>query len=96
MTAAAPRIPYELVQVIRALDDGTRTIAEIWRCAGDAAETLRLAQPSYQQVRVIVHEVRGRAWDGATLGSAARVALEVALRLRAPEAFVEHVASRNW
>lgn len=81
----------ELIDAIGMLDDGVMPIADVWRLAGDAAAALRVPQPSYQQVRLWVHELRGLEHTGPTFGSTARVAAEVALRLRPPEALIEHI-----
>jgi len=93
---AAPRIPPELIDAIGCFDDGSLPIAELWRLSGVAAVRLGVPQPSYQQVRLWVHEIRGGGWNGPTWGSAAKVAVEVALRLKPPEALVEHVAGDEW
>jgi hypothetical protein len=46
--------------VIDRVDDGTLSIAEICRRAGEAADALRLTRPSYEQVRTLVHLHRSR------------------------------------
>lgn len=83
------------MDAIGLLDDGVMPIADVWRLAGDAAAALGVPQPSYQQVRLWVHELRGCAPTGPTFGSTARVAAEVALRLKPPEALIEHMAE-EW
>jgi len=58
LTKCGPRIDERLVAAIARLDDPTRPIAETNRRVGVVAEGLGLIRPSYQQVRVIVHQVR--------------------------------------
>jgi hypothetical protein len=47
-----------LIEMLRRLDDRTRPIAETYRELADLAELLDFSRPSYQQVRVHVHELR--------------------------------------
>jgi hypothetical protein len=58
LTRCGPRIDERLVAAIARLDDRTLPIAETNRRLGVVAEGLGLIRPSYQQVRVIVHELR--------------------------------------
>jgi hypothetical protein len=58
LTICGPRIDERLVAAIARLDDPTLPIAETNRRLGVVAEGLGLVRPSYQQVRVIVHELR--------------------------------------
>jgi len=58
VTICGPRIDERLVAAIARLDDPTLPIAETNRRLGVVAEGLGLIRPSYQQVRVIVHELR--------------------------------------
>jgi hypothetical protein len=88
VTDAAPRIDERLVAALARLDDPEKPIAETWRRLGAVATSLGLAGPSYQQVRVLVHELRGRRRD-PSVGS---VLLDVALRNRPPEAFLDALA----
>ena len=72
------------------LDDPTVPIAETNRRVGLVAEGLGLKRPSYQQVRVIVHELRSRRRSlalGETL-------VDIAFRYRPPEAFIDYLARR--
>jgi hypothetical protein len=85
---AAPRIDERLVAALARLDQPGRPIAETHRRVGRIAEELGLSRPSYEQARVIVHELRSRnrGWEvGATL-------LDVVLRTRPPEALLEALA----
>jgi hypothetical protein len=58
LTTCGPRIDERLVAALARLDDPTLPIAETNRRLGVVAEGLGLTRPSYQQVRVIVHELR--------------------------------------
>ena len=60
LTTCGPRIDERLVAAIARLDDPTLPIAETNRRLGMVAEGLGLIRPSYQQVRVIVHELRSQ------------------------------------
>ncbi|HEY7706051.1 MAG TPA: hypothetical protein VH968_02640 [Gaiellaceae bacterium] len=63
-------------------------IAEVSRRVGDEAHRLGLTRPSYQRVRVLVHESR-RLRRGPTTAS---VLMDVAFRVRPPEAIVDHLS----
>lgn len=60
LTISGPRIDERLVGALARLDDPTLPIAETNRRLGVVAEGLGLIRPSYQQVRVIVHELRSQ------------------------------------
>lgn len=60
LTRCGPWIDERLVAALARLDDPTLPIAEINRRLGVVAEGLGLIRPSYQQVRVIVHELRSQ------------------------------------
>ena len=60
LTTCGPRIDERLVAAIARIDDPTLPIAETNRRLGVVAEGLGLIRPSYQQVRVIVHEHRSQ------------------------------------
>jgi len=60
LTICGPRIDERLVAALAKLDDPTLPIAETNRRLGVIAESLGLIRPSYQQVRVIVHELRSQ------------------------------------
>jgi hypothetical protein len=88
MTKQAPRIDEKLVGALARLDDPTVPIAEVNRRIGDVAEALGQKRPSYEQVRVVVHELRRRE-RSPRLG---KVLLEIALRDRPPDALLDHLA----
>jgi hypothetical protein len=56
----APAILPALLALADELDDGSRSIAEVWRELGVAARAQRLFQPSYESVRRLVHTIRAR------------------------------------
>lgn len=88
MTAAGPRITGRLLQELRRLDDRRLPIAEVCRRVGEAAERLGRPRPSYEQVRVLVHEWRRLSARPTT----AEVAADVVFRVRPPEALLDHVS----
>jgi len=66
---SAADIDARLLALLEKLDDGTLSIAEINRRVGAAAEEAGVLRPSYERVRVLVHESRERGWRaGPTLG----------------------------
>jgi hypothetical protein len=87
VTRQAPKIDEKLVGALARLDDPTLPIAEINRRIGVVAEHLGLVRPSYQQVRVIVHELR-RNERSPKLGE---TLLEIAFRSRPPSAFLDYL-----
>lgn len=85
MAAAAPRIGPSLWAAIERLDDERLPIAEVYRRVAAVAELIGLARPSYERVRVLVHEHRRRG----LAPSAGQLLLEVGFRARPPEALLE-------
>jgi hypothetical protein len=83
----APKIDEKLVGALARLDDPTLSIAEINRRLGEIAEHLGLVRPSYQQVRVIVHELR-RNERSPQLDE---TLLDVAFRNRPPTALLDYL-----
>jgi hypothetical protein len=88
MTSFAPRISHRLLEAIVRLDDPAIPIAEVSRRVGAEAERLGLRRPSYQRVRELVHESRRLRAGPTTVG----VLVDVAMRVRPPDAFLQHVA----
>jgi hypothetical protein len=76
------------MDVILKLDDPFVPIAEICRLVGERADRLGIARPSYERIRLVVRQARERGRDP----SAASVLVDVALRARPPEAFLDHVS----
>jgi hypothetical protein len=58
MPAAAPRIDARLIAALKRLDQPDLAIADLHRRVGALAQEIGLTRPSYQQVRVILHELR--------------------------------------
>jgi hypothetical protein len=84
----APRIDSRLVAALIRIDDPKVPIAETNRRLGRLAFDLGLPKPSYQQVRLLVHDIRGRK-RGAGIGE---LLLDLALRTRSPEEILEVLA----
>jgi hypothetical protein len=87
-TRSAARVSPRLLEALGRLDNPALPIAEVHRRLGKEAERLGIARPSYERVRVLVHELR-RLRRGP---STASVLIDVALRARPPQAFLEHVS----
>jgi hypothetical protein len=86
----APRTDLRLVAALARLDDRKRPIADTNRQLGAVVAHLGLPQPSYEQVRRLVHELRaGRSDARVTVGE---VLLDIAFRARPPIALVELLA----
>ena len=88
MAIFAARLDGELLDELQRIDDGTMAIAEVCRRLGSAADRLGLPRPSYERVRVLVHEARTQH----AYPSTASVLADVALRARPPEALLDHLA----
>jgi hypothetical protein len=84
----APRIPRPLLDEIERQSVRAVPIAEMNRCVGRTAAEMGLYRPSYEQVRVLVHTARRLRRQGRAPVST--VALEVAFRVRPPEAILLH------
>ena len=85
MSSQAPRIGPTLLAAIERLDDDSVPIAEINRRVGALADGLGIARPSYEQIRVLVHEHRRRG----LAPTAGQILLDVAARSRPPEALLD-------
>jgi hypothetical protein len=84
----APRISPRLIEAIARFDKPPLPIAETSRRIGREAERLGLPRPSYERIRELVHELR-RLRRGPTTAS---VLLDVAFRVRPPEAVLDHIS----
>lgn len=84
MPPSAPRIDARLLAALARLDQGG-SIADTHRRLGELASRLALPRPSYEQVRVLVHEHR----RGGAAPGAGEILLDVAVRARPPEALLE-------
>jgi len=88
MLSFAPRIPRRLLDEIERQSRRAVPIAEMNRCVGRAVAQMGLYRPSYEQVRVLVHMARRFRRQGRKPVST--VALQVALRVRPPDAILLH------
>ena len=88
MVQCAPRIDARLVGAIARIDDGRRPIAETYREVSVIAEKLGLARPSYEQVRIVLHQLRARKRDPAI----GQILLDISFRRRPPEALLHAVS----
>jgi hypothetical protein len=87
MAPCAPRIDSRLVAAIAHLDDRRNPIAETNRRIGALAGDLGLLRPSYEQIRLLVHEHR----RGLLRPTAGAILLDIAFRVRPPEALLEYL-----
>jgi hypothetical protein len=83
----APRLPQALLEAIVRFDDRTHPIAETCRRVGAEADRLGLTRPSYQRIRVLVHESRRIRRSSST----AALLWSLTLPLRSPEELVERI-----
>jgi hypothetical protein len=88
MATSAARLTPRLLAALVRLDDPSVPIAEVCRRIGAEAERLGVPRPSYERIRVLVHESR-RLRRGP---STANVLVDVALRARPPDAVVKHLS----
>jgi hypothetical protein len=72
------------------LDDPSVPIAETYRRVADEAERLGLTRPSYERIRVLVHQ--SRRWKRDRGPSTTSVLVDVAFRVRPPEAVLDHLS----
>ena len=70
---------------IERLDDDSLPIAEVNRRVGALASQLGFVRPSYEQIRVLVHEHREQGFAP----TAGQILLDVALKTRPPHALLE-------
>jgi hypothetical protein len=79
MVASAVRTDVRVVRFIRRLEPRSASIAAVVRATGSFCEKSDLTRPSYEQIRLLVHEARDRR---ERRQAAARLVLEVDLRAR--------------
>lgn len=84
----APRISPRLRDEIDRLAGQPLRAADICRAVGKTADELGFRRPGYEQVRRLAKESRRRPRRIST----GEVLLDVALRVRPPDAFLKHVA----
>jgi hypothetical protein len=80
----SPRLLEALVKA----DDPSVPIAETCRRVGREADRIGVARPSYERVRLLVHESR-RIRRGP---STASVLVDVTFRARPPDALLDHIS----
>ena len=85
----APRVSHRLLAALVRLDDRALSIAEIHRRLGLEADRMRLTRPSYQRVRVLLHQARSIRHRRPSTG---QVLVEIAFRARPPAALLDHLA----
>jgi hypothetical protein len=90
MPTAAARISDRLYKRLVKLDDESVPIAETYRHVAAEAERLGLARPSYERIRVLVHQ--SRRWKRNRGPSTGSVLVDVAFRLRPPEAVLDQLS----
>jgi hypothetical protein len=91
VVSCAPRLDARLIAAIANLDNRNRPIAETYRGVAAVAEGLGLLRPSYEQVRRLIHEIRGRRRD-PVIG---QLLLDIASQRRPPEALVAALAGNH-
>lgn len=87
MPASAPRLSPRLVDAIERLDDRRVPIAEVARRVGREADRLGLPRPSYERIRLLVHEFRRIRAEPSTAG----VVVDVAFRARPLDHLERHL-----
>jgi hypothetical protein len=90
VTRLAARIPEPLYRRLVKLDDESVPIAETYRRLAAEAERRGLTRPSYERVRVLVHQ--SRRWRRNRGPSTASVLVDVAFRLRPPKAVLDQLS----
>jgi hypothetical protein len=83
VVASAPTIGPRLLAALVRLDNPHRPIAETNRRLGMVADHLAVPRPSYEQVRVLIHDLRTCR---LTVPPACDLLLDIAFRSRPPEA----------
>jgi hypothetical protein len=83
----APRISQRLIEAVVQFDSRTHPIAETCRRVGAEADRLGLTRPSYQRIRVLVHESR-RIRRAPT---ATELLWNMTLPLRTPEELIDRL-----
>jgi hypothetical protein len=87
---SAAHIPERLYRRLEKLDDQAVPIAETYRRLATQAEEWGLARPCYERVRTLVHQ--SRRWKRSRGPSTSTVLLDVAFRVRPPEAVLDHLS----
>jgi hypothetical protein len=83
---AAARISPQLYAALVRLDDEAVPIAEVYRRVGAEADRLEHPRPSYERIRVLVHELREEQRPEPGYGG---VLLDIAIRARPARAIYD-------
>ena len=83
MYAAAPRLDPRLLRAVVRLDDPSVPIAKIYRRSRKHAARLGIPRPSYECVRLLIHDARS---ERARRRANRETLIRVALYLDGPEA----------
>jgi hypothetical protein len=90
MPSFAARVTERLYRRLIELDDDGVPVAETYRRVAAEAERMGLTRPSYERIRVLVHQ--SRRWHRSRGPSTTSVLVDVAFRVRPPEAVLDHVS----
>jgi hypothetical protein len=90
MPTAAARVTERLYKRLLTLDDDSVPIAETYRRVAEEAERMGLTRPSYERIRILVKQ--SRRWSRSRGPSTTSVLVDVAFRVRPPEAVLDHLS----
>ena len=90
MRSFAARVTERLYRRLVELDDEGVPIAETYRRVAAEAERMGLTRPSYERIRVLVRQ--SRRWNRSRGPSTTSVLVDVAFRVRPPEAVLDHIS----
>ena len=90
MVTSAARISDRLYKRLVELDDPGVPIAETYRRVAAEAERLGLTRPSYERIRVLIQQER--RWKRNRGPSTTSVLIDVAFRVRPPEAVLDQLS----
>jgi hypothetical protein len=88
MTRIAPRIDARLRAGLERIAAEQPSIAETCRRVGALADELGVSRPSYERIRVLVHEHKLRGLGPST----GEILLDIAARSRPPDALLKHLS----
>jgi hypothetical protein len=90
MPTLAARVTEQLYRRLVKFDDDRVPIAETYRRVATEAERMGLTRPSYERIRVLVHQ--SRRWNRNRGPSTTSVLIDVAFRVRPPEAILDQLS----
>ncbi len=85
MPSAAPRIDSRLIAAMERFDQPGLAMADVHRRVGALAEEIGLTRPSYEQVRVLLHDLRTERRSRAGAGG---LLLDITLSTRTKPAIL--------